>query len=208
MPPAGPSPGCGGGIGEGRQQLRYTNCGSRGSLSLRCRIVHLSGAQTYKRQVERTGASKIVYRRGGKTAQRLATKTSVEICAPSSPRLACGRRPEALVRGIGSRRHGGAPGSGGGHAAVAGTHGLEPDSPGGDRAGLLARGDVFRAMREGKRPDDTHRSHIPPRSAECGTGTQLRAEFMPWPNMARLSHEELSAPWLRADLPAEGGGSG
>jgi hypothetical protein len=27
---------------------------------------------------------------------------------------------------------------------------------------------------------------------------------MPWPNMARLSHEELIAPWLGADGPGWG----
>lgn len=46
--------------------------------------------------------------------------------------------------------------------------------------GSWSRDDFFRAMREGKRPD----------------GAELRAEYMPWPNMARFGDDELQALWM------------
>lgn len=45
--------------------------------------------------------------------------------------------------------------------------------------GSWTRDDFFRAMRQGQRPD----------------GTQLRPEFMPWPNVGTLYDDELEALW-------------
>ena len=47
-----------------------------------------------------------------------------------------------------------------------------------------SREDFFRAMREGRRPD----------------GTQLRAEFMPWPNMGKLHDDELEGLWMYLEM--------
>lgn len=58
--------------------------------------------------------------------------------------------------------------------------------------GSWDRADFFRAMREGKRPDQT----------------ELRAEFMPWPNFAQFGDDELEALWLylRTVEPRASGG--
>jgi mono/diheme cytochrome c family protein len=55
---------------------------------------------------------------------------------------------------------------------------ITPDPESG--LGSWTREDFFRAMREGKRPD----------------GTDLRAEFMPWTNMAGFKDDELEALWM------------
>ena len=46
--------------------------------------------------------------------------------------------------------------------------------------GKWGREDFFRAIREGKRPD----------------GTDLRPQFMPWPNFAKFGEDELEALWM------------
>jgi len=47
-----------------------------------------------------------------------------------------------------------------------------------------SREDFFRAMREGLRPD----------------GTQLQAQFMPWPNIGTLHDDELEALWMYLEV--------
>ena len=46
--------------------------------------------------------------------------------------------------------------------------------------GRWSRDDFFRALREGMRPD----------------GTELRGEFMPWPNLKQMKDDELEALWM------------
>jgi len=46
--------------------------------------------------------------------------------------------------------------------------------------GSWERTDFFRALKEGKRPD----------------GTELRAEYMPWPNFAQFEADEMEALWM------------
>ena len=46
--------------------------------------------------------------------------------------------------------------------------------------GSWGRTDFFRALTEGKRPD----------------GTELLAEYMPWPNFAQFEADELEALWM------------
>ncbi|MFC1791213.1 c-type cytochrome [Gemmatimonadota bacterium] len=46
--------------------------------------------------------------------------------------------------------------------------------------GNWSREDFFRALRQGRRPD----------------GTELRAEYMPWPNFGQLHDDEMEALWM------------
>jgi mono/diheme cytochrome c family protein len=64
-----------------------------------------------------------------------------------------------------------------------GAPGSPPSSnitPGAAGIGAWTEADFFAAMREGKRPD----------------GTDIQAEFMPWPAFAHMSDSELRALWI------------
>jgi mono/diheme cytochrome c family protein len=55
---------------------------------------------------------------------------------------------------------------------------ITPDAETG--IGSWSREDFFRALKEGRRPD----------------GTELQAEYMPWPNMGQLYEDEMEALWM------------